>query len=905
MRSQRVIATVLTMVAVTAAYGVDYYVDANSGNDAWDGTTAIIPDQATIEAGGTIAGPRKTLHAMMSDSRVAAGDTVWAAEGDYNEGGDVYGSQVTSNRVQVKAGVMLCATGARDATFISGANGIEGAYSNGAVRCVYFLSPPEGAAYGCGIVKGFTVRNGRTCSATEYGGASLGSGLLVECDFKGNGCFDTNRGGTMSGGTALRCRFSSRNQAYWGYSGTRIIDSLIAAASGFYWKCYAYNCTFSGNGYVRYGHTYNCLFIGTGAGTSSQAASGTGNITIHNYAFSRSDFHETACTTNETCRVVTAAETPYNETTLRPLPGSVAIDGGDVSLYLAATNGWKAAWCAEFGKDYYGGDRVVNGQIDVGCGERQSGSALMITDASDGLVVEGAEKGVSSIAEGATAEITFSRTLTSDRLCLGVEVDGVFHSFGGTTSDVPYAVVLPYSSEHDYFVSAVYETNQKDWYVSPDGNNANKGYHRNCPCKTLDKAMELTTENADNVIHAAAGVYDSFAEGEAYESARSRVTVKEGVGLVADDWPLQETVIQGALDTTADADAYGNGPHAVRCVTVNRSGYVRGFKLTGGRTNKRVNSDSSEAVQGGAAYLYPIAALVDCELTGNGCSYRGRAVAAPNSSGVLIRCYVHDQVANANYDIFYRVNVIDSYIKGQGSSDHTYYGRGFVLNSTVVNGDVRASGDLRVLNTYLEKVSVASSAVVVCTNCVFTSSATSAMASETCSYDPATCRFSVSSNNAIDENIRPKTKASPLVDAGDKTIYEAVFPAGWSQFKEADFACGQRIYNGQIDVGCGEYDFRGDFAGMLGKRAVISEMGPNVTTNAVPNVVVPAGESITLSMAPRASGRETRYELVYTPEGGSQAVISESSAEAFSRTLDGACTIQSLDGYVGFLFQVR
>ena len=71
-----VIATVLVLAAATAAYGVDYYVDANNGNDAWDGTTAAIPDQATVEAGGTIAGPRKTLHAMMSDTRVVAGDAV-------------------------------------------------------------------------------------------------------------------------------------------------------------------------------------------------------------------------------------------------------------------------------------------------------------------------------------------------------------------------------------------------------------------------------------------------------------------------------------------------------------------------------------------------------------------------------------------------------------------------------------------------------------------------------------------------------------------------------------------------------------------------------------------------------------------------------------------------------------
>jgi hypothetical protein len=39
-----VIAMVLAMAAVTAAYATDYYVDANNGNDAWDGTAAAIPD---------------------------------------------------------------------------------------------------------------------------------------------------------------------------------------------------------------------------------------------------------------------------------------------------------------------------------------------------------------------------------------------------------------------------------------------------------------------------------------------------------------------------------------------------------------------------------------------------------------------------------------------------------------------------------------------------------------------------------------------------------------------------------------------------------------------------------------------------------------------------------------------
>ena len=882
--------TILAFVAglcVFGAYATDYYVDANNGNDDWDGTTATIPSQEVIDQGGTIPGPRKTLHAMMSDARVVAGDVVNAAEGDYNDGGDVYGTALTTNRVQVKAGVTLLATGARDATFISGANGIGDPYTNGSARCVYFLAPPNNAGYGYGIVKGFTLQNGRTAHTNEFGGASTGAGLLVECNFKGNGCKRSDRGGTMNVGTALRCRFSSYDKGYLAYnSGTKIIDSLIVPGAGIYQKCRLYNCTFTGNGYTRNGYTYNCFYIGNGAGSGSQANSG--NYSYHYNTFSRSAFHETKCVTNETCRVVTAAESPYNTTTYRPLAGSVLSDAGDMSYYAAATNGWTAAWLAECGKDYYGNDRVANGTIDIGCGEMQSGSLLTITDSSDGLVVTGAAVGTARIPEGTSVNVTFSRNFTSDQLCTGVNVDGVFHSFGGTTSDVPYAVTLPAVFTRDYAITAVYETNQKDWYVSPTGDDANKGYHKDCPRKTLVKAMELATANADNIVHAAAGTYD---EGEALASGCSnRVVVTAGVGLVADEWPLRETVIKGAADTTASADKNGNGTNAVRCAYVNNGGYVRGFKLTDGRTGP--TSATTEVVKcGGGAYLSS-GALVDCEITSVASSYRGPAVAG-NSSSALIRCYVHDIVSGSFY--VYGGRIIDTYISGN------CYNCALVLNSTVTD-QVRANGNLPVINTYMLYAGRAGAA---CTNCVFIRAADKAM-SENATYDPETCRFSAALASNLDGNYRPKTSSSSLVDFGSKALYDKYFPSKWAQFKNStDRTGGQRIYNGQIDVGCGEYDFRPDFAPCLGSKVVIEAMGPNVTTNDVPNIVVPEGESITVSTVPRSSSRETRYELVYTPEGGEQTVISEKSADAFSYTLDGACTVQSLDGYTGTLLLIR
>ena len=901
------IITVFMSVAFAAvACGDEWYVDANNGNDGWDGTTAAIPTQEMIEAGGTVAGPRKTLHAMMSDERVVAGDTVWAAEGEYNEGGVPNGTKKTVNRVQVKPGVALRASGERTKTFIAGSGGAyaHGAYSNGAVRCVYFIGPPAEADYGYGIVKGFTLTNGRTCpnykndsdaTVEEQGGASTGGGLLVDCILRGNGCYGSARGGTMYGGKALRCRFESTDRGCLAYGSSVLVDSLILEGAYLYSGPKTYNCTFVGNAYLRAGNSYNCLFAGTGTANKNQ--NNGDSRTGHNNTVSRREFNLDVCRTNGTCRTLTAQETPFSATTFRPLAGSVAVDAGSMSYYKDATNGWKAAWLAECGKDYFGADRVVNGTIDVGCGEAQSqGYAnLAIADEDCGLVVDGANIGSAQISEGFPLTVAFSRNFTSERLCSGVEINGVFHSFGGTSNDVSCAIVLAGTFANDYEISAVYETDQKDWYASPDGNDANRGYHKDCPRKTLDKAMELAKENAGHVVHAAAGIYKEFSEGH---TGSSRVVVKKGVGLVADEWPFAETVIEGAADTTSgEADMNGNGPDAVRCVYVNEGGYVKGFKLTGGRT---AIGDGGNAPCGGGAFLSS-GALIDCELTGNGCSYRGRAVGSVNGSGVCLRCHIHDQVCGS-----YEINngtVVDSYV--EASASYAYYGYGKILNSVMTGEGVRSNHtNLRILNTYLAKVSVSGSNHAYCTNCVFTLASKSAKGENTF-HDEATCLFSVPVADNLDESFRPKSPESPLVDFGDRALYDVNFPSDWKGFKSGDIAGGQRVYNGRIDVGCGEYDFRPDFSRILGVRGGVAAMGPGVTTNAVAGIAVPEGENILLSLSPRTAGKTSGYELVYTPQGGTETVVSETTAEAFVRTLEGPCAVQSLKRFSGMVLHVR
>jgi len=134
-----------------ALFAADYYVDANNGNDAWDGSSAT--------RGEGDVGPKQTLVAAMAISGLAYGDVVHAAEGYYTNG--VVEVGVLRYRVAVPAQVKLIASGRADRTFIVGEEAPadaedRDAYGNGtgSMKCVYL--------YDKAIVWGFTVTGGRT-----------------------------------------------------------------------------------------------------------------------------------------------------------------------------------------------------------------------------------------------------------------------------------------------------------------------------------------------------------------------------------------------------------------------------------------------------------------------------------------------------------------------------------------------------------------------------------------------------------------------------------------------------------------------------------------------------------------------------------------------------------------------
>ena len=386
------LATLLALVMVFAANGAVWYVDNVNGNDEWDGTTAEIPISGTV-------GPRKTLVKVME--LASAGDTIYAAEGDYKSGMILADGNATTNRVIVKAGVLLAASGSREQTRIFGAissrpssEGTTRGNNTDAVRAVYFATPTAeetAAGYAGGVLKGFTVIKGRTTLGTSdsdsnaCGGGALGPGLIVDCDFTDNAAH--KRGPNVAGGaTVLRCRLNAPTGGnYELFGGCQACDTLFATTVVTYPNSTAkiVNCTFT-NRAAYACSVYNCLFLDPVNGTSDISMKGT---YWNSYSRGAMGSKEGAVTDKDgNCRFdLTAADVPHVELNKRPLSGSVVIDAGNITYYNNFTNGWKAGWLVHWtGRDYAGNERISGETIDIGCCEWLADELTMHVDAANG-----------------------------------------------------------------------------------------------------------------------------------------------------------------------------------------------------------------------------------------------------------------------------------------------------------------------------------------------------------------------------------------------------------------------------------------------------------------------------------------------------------------------------------------
>ena len=99
----------------------------------------------------------------------------------------------------------------------------------------------------------------------------------------------------------------------------------------------------------------------------------------------------------------------------------------------------------------------------------------------------------------------------------------------------------------------------------------------------------------------------------------------------------------------------------------------------------------------------------------------------------------------------------------------------------------------------------------------------------------------------FDENLSPKYGTLPVDNADAYTIYTNKFPDAWARFKDVCYGGGQRVYNGKLDIGPGEYDWRGEFTRRLSAWSlVVTGASATVTTNAVAGLSLYDGDSVSV-----------------------------------------------------------
>jgi hypothetical protein len=302
------------------------------------------------------------------------GATVYVAEGVYNIGvvpASFYEPALdsTDNRMVVPYGVHFIASGDRDKTIIEGASSSDTAcgIGNGAVRCCIVRG---------GSVRGFTMRNGNVNASgaenDQGGGIRFTSGDSFAYDCEIYNCNAVRGGGAASGANdqmrarLVRCYLHDNTVNTEGLEPKRVGEGKGAYRCSGYntvvdGDCYVgktwLNCTITGRCWGNGTTFYNCFIGADGASGSGVAATFTNCVTSGMF---KDHSPHAGCWENKTY-------TFNRNKNWRPRSKDSALFNlGDGSLY--ATH-FPADLAQYAGFDFGGGERVLEGCIDVGAGE--------------------------------------------------------------------------------------------------------------------------------------------------------------------------------------------------------------------------------------------------------------------------------------------------------------------------------------------------------------------------------------------------------------------------------------------------------------------------------------------------------------------------------------------------------
>ena len=305
-----------------------------------------------------------------------------------------------------------------------------------------------------------------------------------------------------------------------------------------------------------------------------------------------------------------------------------------------------------------------------------------------------------------------------------------------------------------------------------------------------------------DTLHAAPGIYD-----EGYRNTVNgftRCPVDEDRHVVADAGPF-ETFIVGAPSTDETRDSDGCGPGAVRCLGIDKNSTLSGFTITGGRTDLATAADGLKSGAGG--YNNTASILFNCIISNNIASGKGSAV----RNGKLVNCRIFENANSSNSGILQGTELYGCIIDRNRSNSLTPESNKIynsVIGSNNVNYANTASawciyypmqGNIVANTICLGRFGSAAGKEIIATNSVFVS------------YGDAAANFIVLGGSSfitnkgaalLDSNYAPLPEFRKFtVDGGDNSFIFDIYGGN-------DILGSQRIYNGTIDIGPMEEDFR-------------------------------------------------------------------------------------------------
>lgn len=539
-------------------------------------------------------------------------------------------------------------------------------------------------------------------------------------------------------------------------------------------------------------------------------------------------------------------------------PGFADPDGGDLRAVnhspvfeagVAADDPSAGNWWMAITSDITGAPlRFRDGKIPAGAYHTPVMNALYVSD-DQGLVLTGADAGCNH--EGTYRNVSIMAG-DSTRPVVGVTVNGVTNLFESTEEGSITFTDADVGGAGGMMVNAVYSN---EWFVDGvNGDDANHGYYPKDAKKTLASILSVDGIASGDTVKALPGTYDS---GEMFQSEDaeipSRAVLPEGVRLESTGG-REVTFIKGEASDVEDTypsditkAENGLGVNAVRCVYLNKGSSLKGFTVLDGHT-RAVTADGTAShgnadQNGGGAYSaggtagYPVVedclfsgcaayrgggafrvTAVNCIFDGNLSLYGGGASSDSYHHGCLSKNNVCEFIYDSTKDGFFY------YYGIEGCTAADALGTAANANSTLINTLVL--GDMT-------KGDMPSTSIK---NCAFN---TDALSPATISaLDGAVGSVLATAEElAVDAEFRPLIGANAAIDAGDASLRERP--------RDLDLSGSQRIYNGALDIGAFEADWRGTYAEDLGPaRLAVVQASSGVQETSGRTVAVPAGETL-------------------------------------------------------------